>query len=122
MSHCRILSVILPTLKALWVLHATHPVLRCAPGPQLPVAVGLTGLDNTGQRMLVIDVEPNKLVHRDPPVQVGHGVFKRPRILPAARRLRFHSFCRKNRKITDNQQLQLIRNSDRTYNGHPFLK
>ncbi len=41
--------------------------LRYAPcaslrvGPQLPVAVGLTCLDNTGQRMLAIDVEPSKL-------------------------------------------------------------
>ena len=52
--------------------------------PQLPVAVGLTGLDNTSQRMLVIDVEPNKLVHREPPVKEGHGAFKRPQILPAA--------------------------------------
>ena len=58
---------------------------------------GLTGLGNTGQRMLVIDVEPNKLVHRESPVQVTHGAFKRPRILPAARRLRFHSLCRLNR-------------------------
>ncbi len=62
-------------------------------GPQLPLTIGLTGLDNAGRRMLVIDVEPNKLVHREPPVQVGHGAFKQPRILPAARRLRFHSFC-----------------------------
>ena len=62
-------------------------------GPQLPVAVRLTGLDNTGQRMLVIDVEPSKLVHREPPMQVSHGAFKRLRILPAARRLRFHSLC-----------------------------
>ena len=60
---------------------------------QLPVAGGLTGLDNTDQRMLVIGVEPNKLVHREPSGQVSHGAFKRPRILPAARRLRFHSFC-----------------------------
>ena len=63
-------------------------------GRQLSVAVGLTGLDDTGHRMLVIDVEPNKLVHREPPVPVCHGAFKRARILPAARRLRFHSFCR----------------------------
>ena len=38
---------------------------------------------HTGQRMLVIDVEPNKLVHREPPVQVSHGAFKYPRILRA---------------------------------------
>ena len=42
-------------------------------GPQLSVAVGLTGLDNTGQRMLLIAVEPNKHVHRAPPVQVSLG-------------------------------------------------
>ena len=41
----------------------------------------------------MIDVEPNRLVHREPAVQVGHGAFKRRRILPAARRLRFHGFC-----------------------------
>ncbi len=57
-------------------------------------AVGLAGLDNTGHRMHVIDVEPNKLVHREPPLEVGHGAFERTRILPAAWRLRFHSFCR----------------------------
>ena len=63
-------------------------------GPQPPVAVGLTGLDNTGQRMVVNDVEPNKVVYREPAVQVGHGAFRRPRIRPAARRLRFHKLCR----------------------------
>ena len=43
---------------------------------------------------LAIHVEPNKLVHREPRVQVGHPAFKRHRILSAARRLRFHIFRR----------------------------
>ena len=62
-------------------------------GPQLPVAVGPTGLDEARWGVLVVDDEPNELVHCEPAVQVGHGAFKRPRILPAARRLRFHSLC-----------------------------
>ena len=45
-------------------------------GPQLSVAVGLTGLDNTGRRMPVIDVEANQLVHREPAVQVGSLRYK----------------------------------------------
>ena len=63
-------------------------------GPLLPEAVGLTGMDEARQRLLVLDVEPDKLVHREPPVQVDHGAFKRARILSAARMLRFHSSCR----------------------------
>ncbi len=63
-------------------------------GPQLPAAVGPTGLDEARRRVRVIDVEQHRLVHREPPVQVGHGAFKRPRALPAAWRPRFHSFCR----------------------------
>lgn len=61
-------------------------------GPQLPVALGLTGLDKRGQRMLVNDVEPNKVVRYEPPVQVSHVAVKQPRMLPATPRLRFHSF------------------------------
>ncbi len=32
--------------------------------------------------MLVLDVEPNKLVHREPPVQVGRGALKRAESYP----------------------------------------
>lgn len=74
-----------------------EPALHLAPlpklahvGPQLLAAVGLTGLYNTGLRMLVIDVERNKLIHREPPGQIRHGLLKRSRMLPAPRRLRFH--------------------------------
>ena len=63
-------------------------------GPQPPGAVGLTRLDDIGRRMFVINVEPNEPAYCELPVQVGHGAFKRPRILTAARWLRFHSFCR----------------------------
>ena len=63
-------------------------------GPQLPVGVGLTGPEEARWRVFVSDVERDELVHREPAVQVGHGAFKRPRILPAARRLRYHSFYR----------------------------
>ena len=80
-----------------WLL---SPALNLGPlptlshvGPPLRGAVGPSGLDNKGQRLPVIDVEPNKFVHCKPPVQVGHWAFKRPRILRAARRLRFHSLC-----------------------------
>ncbi len=58
------------------------------------LVVGLTGRNNTGQRKLVIDVETNKLVRCEPPVQVGNGAFIRSRNSPAARMLRFHSLCR----------------------------
>ncbi len=48
--------------------------------PQAGLAVETTGLEEARQRMLVIDVEPDKLVHREAPVLVGHGAFKQPRI------------------------------------------
>ena len=62
-------------------------------GPQLPVAVGLTGLVEARWRVFVIYDEPNELVHCELAVQVGHGAFNRPRNLPAARRLQSHTFC-----------------------------
>ncbi len=60
---------------------------------QLRVAIVPTRLGDAGHRVLVIDVEPDKLVHVESPVQLGNGVVN-PYILPAAARLRFHSLSR----------------------------
>ena len=48
-------------------------------GNRCPFPPGTVSVDDARLLMLVIDVEPNKLVHRQPPVQVGHGAFKRDR-------------------------------------------
>ncbi len=53
-------------------------------GPQLPGAVGLTGLDDTGQRILAINVEHNRLVQGDPKMQADHGAVTCRRILLVA--------------------------------------
>ena len=66
-------------------------------GPQLRVAVGLTGVHHTGRPMAVIDVRPDRQVHGEPPVRVDHGAFKQPGILGAARTFRFDSVCRLKR-------------------------
>ncbi len=96
-----------------WLL---SPALNLGPlptlshvGPPLRGAVGPSGLDNKGQRLPVIDVEPNKSVHCKPPVQVGHGAFNRPRILLAARRLRFHSFCSMKQNFTPDNEIKNLR-------------
>lgn len=62
-----------PRIAGLSLCH--KPFSKCAHlGPQLGVTIGPTCLGEARQRMLVIDVEPNRLVHRKPAVQVGHDL------------------------------------------------